>query len=96
MGAATALLGVAAAYLGGWPEAALAEGPATAPLALLFLWDALKVWAAAALGLELARHVNSLGVAFLVTTAADLFSVFADPTRAHSCARTRRRWTFCS
>ncbi len=51
---------------------ALAGGAAPAPLALLFLADAGRICFAAAL----ARHVNSIGVAFLVAAvaAADQFS----------------------
>ncbi len=84
LGAATGAMGAAAAYLGGRPEA-LADGPAIVPLALLFLADALRICAAAAVALALARHIDSLGVAFLVAavaTAADLYSVLAGPTRA--------------
>ena len=81
LAAATGAVGAAAAYLGGRPEA-LADGPAVAPLALLFVADASRICAAA---LALARHINSVGVALLivaVATAADLFSVFAGPTKA--------------
>ena len=84
LAAATGAVGAAAAYLGGRPEA-LADGPAVAPLALLFVADASRICAAAALALALARHVNSVGVALLiaaVATAADLFSVLAGPTKA--------------
>ncbi len=83
-GAAAGLLGAAAVYLLGRPEA-LAGSAAPVPLALLFLADAARICFAAALALALARHVNSIGVAFLVAavaTAADLFSVLAGPTKA--------------
>lgn len=82
--AATGAAGIAAALLGGRPEA-LADGPAAAPLALLFVANAARICAATALALALARHVNSIAVAVLVAavaTAADLFSVLAGPTRA--------------
>ena len=76
-------MGVAAAYLGGRPEA-LASGPAVAPLARLFVADASRIRAAAR---GLARHANSIGMTLLiaaaaVVTAADLFSIFAGPTTA--------------
>ena len=77
-------VGVAATYLGGRPET-LVEGPAPWPLALLFLADVLRMCAAACLGLALARRVTSPGVALLIAglaTIADLFSVFAGPTKA--------------
>jgi hypothetical protein len=84
-GAAAGLLGAAAAvYLAGRPEAP-AGGAAPVSLALLFLADAGRICFAAALALALARHVTSVGVAFLVAavaTAADLFSVLAGPTKA--------------
>ena len=82
-GAAAGLLGAAAAYLAR-PEV-FTDGAAPAPLALLFLADAGRICFASALALALARHVNSMGVAFLiaaVATAADLFSVLAGPTKA--------------
>lgn len=81
--AATAVLGVFAA-LPARPEV-LAEGPSPVPLLALFLSNTLRIAAAAALGLALARHVTSPGVALLiaaVATATDLFSVFAGPTKA--------------
>ena len=81
-GAAAGLLGAAAVYLLGRPEA-LAGGATPVSLALLFLADAGRICFASALAL--ARHVNSIGVAFLVAavaTAADLFSVLAGPTKA--------------
>ena len=54
--------------------------------ALLFLALAnlLRIVAAACVGISLARHVSSAGVALLivaVATASDLFSVFAGPTK---------------
>ena len=83
VGAAAGLGGTLAAYLGGRPEDL--SVPATLPLALLFLADALRVAAAVSLALALARQVTSPGVALLVAVAAsasDLFSVFAGPTKA--------------
>jgi hypothetical protein len=83
-GAAAGLLGATAVFLVGRPEA-LAGGAAPLPLALLFLANAGRICFASALALALARHVNSIGVAFLVAavaTAADLFSVLAGPTKA--------------
>jgi len=44
-----------------------------------------RIFAAAALGVSLARYISSAGVALLVAsvaTASDLFSVFAGPTKA--------------
>lgn len=84
LGAVAVVLGVLAALLAR-PEA-LAEGPLRPiPLISLFLSDTLRIAAAATLGLALARHVTSPGVALLiaaVATATDLFSVFAGPTKA--------------
>ncbi len=54
-------------------------------LSFLFLANASKIGAATFVGLALARRVTSPGVAILVAvlaTAADVFSVFAGPTRA--------------
>lgn len=84
IGAAAALLGVLAAALGGKPET-LEGGTRMLPLILLFFADVLRMFAAAALGFSLARHVTSAGVALLiaaVATVSDLFSVFTGPTRA--------------
>lgn len=84
LGVVAGTVGVATTYLGGRPEK-LVEGPAPEPLALLFFADVLRMCAAACLGLALARCVISPGVALLIAglaTAADLFSVFAGPTRA--------------
>ncbi len=50
----------------------------------LTLADLCRIFAAAAVGVSLARYVGSAGVALLiasVATASDLFSVFAGPTR---------------
>ncbi len=50
----------------------------------LSLADLCRILAAAAVGVSLARHIKSVGVALLVAsaaTASDLFSVFAGPTR---------------
>jgi hypothetical protein len=83
LGAVAGAVGAAAAYLGGRPEE-LMEGPTVRPLALLFLADIVRVVAAACVGLALARHVTSTRTALLVATlatAADLFSVFAGPTK---------------
>jgi hypothetical protein len=83
-GAIAGALGVAAAYLGGRPET-LIEGPATSPLALLFLAVAFRMGAAVCLGLALARPVTSPRIALLIAglaSAVDLFSVFAGPTKA--------------
>jgi hypothetical protein len=51
----------------------------------LFLANTSKIGAATSVGLTLARRATSPGMAVLVAvfaTAADLFSVFAGPTRA--------------
>jgi len=83
LGAVAGAAGAAAAYLGGRPEE-LMEGPAVRPLALLFLADIVRVIAALCVGLALARRVTSTRTALLVATlatAADLFSVFAGPTK---------------
>lgn len=83
LGGGGAVLGFALAFLAR-PEAFAAD--AVLPiLAFLFSANALRILAAASLGLALARHVSSPGVALLVAgvaTASDLFSVFAGPTRA--------------
>ena len=83
LGAGAAALGFPAALLAS-PEA-LAKGPAMLSLFALLLANALRLLAACALALALARHVTSAGVALLiagVATVSDLFSVFAGPTRA--------------
>ena len=84
LGVVAGTVGVATTYLGGRPEK-LVEGPAPEPLALLFFADVLRMCAAGCLGLAFARRVTSPGVALLIAglaTAADLFSVFAGPTKA--------------
>ncbi len=80
-GAVAAVLGFALSFLlrgpDGWPTLLLA-------MALLAA-NVLRLLAAVAVGLALARNVNSVGAALLiavVATGADLFSVFAGPTRA--------------
>lgn len=73
-GAVAGSLGVAAAYLGGRPEALL-DGLAVQPLVLLYVADLLRMTAAACLGFALARRVDSSGIALLIAilaTAADL------------------------
>lgn len=83
LGAFCAVLGVLAA-IPARPEI-LADGPSAIPLLALFFSNTLRILAAAALGLALARHVTSPAIAFLiaaVATATDLFSVFAGPTKA--------------
>ncbi len=63
----------------------LAEGWAVVPLIALFVSNLLRISAAAALGISLARHVASPAIALLiaaVAAATDLFSVFAGPTKA--------------
>lgn len=80
-GAVAAFFGFAISLLlrnpEGWP--ALLLGVA------LLLANVLRLAGAAAVGISLARNVQSAGVALLialVATGADLFSVFAGPTRA--------------
>ena len=81
-GAVAAVLGAGAAF-GGRPEAFDALYPLL-PLASLFVGDLLRILAAVALGLALARYVTTPGTALLiagVATLSDLFSVFAGPTK---------------
>jgi hypothetical protein len=82
-GTVAAALSVPAAFAAR-PEM-LTEGPGPLVLAALFVADVLRIIAAAAVGISLARQVSSMGVALLiagVATTADLFSVFAGPTKA--------------
>jgi hypothetical protein len=84
LGVAAGTLSVAAAYFGGRPEE-LTGGPAAWPLTLLFLADAFRIVTASCAGLVLARPFSSAGAALLTAGAAavaDLFSVFAGPTKA--------------
>lgn len=86
VGAVAGTVGLAIDYSGARPG--LLEGQGTNLLlflALLSLADILKMAAATYIGLALARRVTSPGIAVLVAvlaTTADLFSVFAGPTRA--------------
>ncbi len=83
LGATSGALGALAAYLGGRPDDLVV--PSVLPLTLLFAADVLRIAAAVSLALALARQVTSLGAALLVAvaaSAADLFSVFAGPTKA--------------
>ncbi len=86
VGAFAGTVGLAIDYSGS--RVRLLEGQETdllSFLALPFLADAFKMGAATSIGLALARRVTSPRVAVLVAvlaTAADLFSVFAGPTRA--------------
>ncbi|HKH76735.1 MAG TPA: hypothetical protein VKA51_07255 [Rubrobacteraceae bacterium] len=82
-GAAAGLLGAAAVYLAGRPEAP-AGGAAPGSLALPFLAGAGRICLAAALAL--ARHVNSVGVAFLVAAVAPP----TPPTRSRSSPAPRK------
>lgn len=82
LGLIAAALGVLAT-LPNRPEA-LAEYAGPFRLIGLFVADELRVLAAAALGLSLARYVTTPGVAFLIAVLAaisDLFSVLAGPTK---------------
>ena len=81
-GAAAGLLGAAAVYLAGRPEAP-AGAAAPGSLALPFLAGASRICFAAALAL--ARHVNSVGVAFLVAAVAQ-----TPPTRSRSSPAPRK------
>lgn len=81
LGAVAAVLGFALSFLlrdpDGWPTLLLAVA--------LLAANVLRLLAAAAVGLALARNVHSAGATLLialVATGADLFSVFAGPTRA--------------
>lgn len=81
-GAICAFLGFLSA-LASRPEA-FDDGPRLLPLMVLYLANVLRLCAAAALGLALARYVTSPGVALLiagVAVASDLFSVLAGPTK---------------
>jgi len=94
LGIAAGTVGVAATYVGGRPEA-LVKGSVPWPLALLFFTDALRMCAAACLGLTLARRVTSPGIALLIAglaTAADLFSAFVGPTKALRRLQRTLRW----
>lgn len=76
LGGLSAILARPDVLLGGW---------AIVPLLALFVSNILRISAAAALGISLARHVASPAIALLiaaVATATDLFSVFAGPTKA--------------
>lgn len=76
-------LGAGAAY-GSRPDTLL-DGPEPVPLMLLYVADTLRIAAAACVGFALARRVDSPRIALLIAvlaTAADLFSVFAGPTKA--------------
>lgn len=80
-GAGAAVVGFGISLLvrdpAGWPALLLA--------AALFFANVLRLVAAVAVGLALARNVHSAAAALLialVATGADLFSVFAGPTRA--------------
>lgn len=80
LGATSGAVGALAAYFGGRPEDLVV--PSVLPLSLLFVADALRI--AVAVSLALARQVTSPGAALLVAvaaSAADLFSVFAGPTK---------------
>jgi hypothetical protein len=60
------------------------ENGSWAALPSLALANLLRIFAAACVGISLARYVSSVGVVLLivaVATASDLFSVFAGPTK---------------
>jgi hypothetical protein len=82
LGAAAAALGALLAFLAR-PDN-LENGSYFLLSLALLLANLLRIVAAASVGISLARHVGSVGVALLivaVATASDLFSVFAGPTR---------------
>ena len=82
LGAAAAAIGASFALLAR-PEN-LETNPGFLLLLALSLASVFRVLAAAALGVSLARYVNSVGVVVLVVAvaiASDLFSVFAGPTK---------------
>ena len=82
-GAAAAGLGLLLAGL--VPPEELKDVPGVLTSVTLALADLCRLFAAAAVGVSLARYISSAGVALLVAsvaTASDLFSVFAGPTRA--------------
>ena len=83
LGAVSGALGLPFALLAG-PED-LGSGSGVPILIALSVADLSRILAAACVGVSLARHVKSVGVALIVAAAAiasDLFSVFAGPTRA--------------
>jgi hypothetical protein len=82
LGAAAAALGALFAFLAR-PEN-LENGSGFLLSFALLLANLFRIVAAASVGISLARHVGSMGVALLivaVVTASDLFSVFIGPTR---------------
>lgn len=82
LGAVAAVLGALAAFPVR-PEV-LSETARLSSLTALFAANIFRIFSAASLGLALARYVSSAGAALLiaaVATAADLFSVFAGPTK---------------
>ena len=82
LGAAAAAIGVLFALLARAED--LHNGSGFLLLFALSLANLLRILAAAAVGISLARYVNSVGVVLLivaVATASDLFSVFAGPTK---------------
>jgi hypothetical protein len=82
LGAAAAAIGALFALLAR-PEN-LETNPGFLLLLALSLANVFRVLAAGALGVSLARYVNSVGVVVLIAAvaiASDLFSVFAGPTK---------------
>jgi hypothetical protein len=82
LGAAAAALGALFAFLAR-PDN-IENGSGFLLSFALSLANLSRIVAAASVGISLARHVGSVGVALLivaVATASDLFSVFAGPTR---------------
>jgi hypothetical protein len=83
LGAVAAALGLSSAFLAR-PED-LVDGAGVLVLLALCVADLARILAAACLGIVLARYITSVGTVLIIVLAAiaaDLFSVFAGPTRA--------------
>ena len=83
LGAVCAVIGLSSAFLAS-PED-LVDGSGVLVLLALCVADLARILAAACLGIVLARYITSVGtvvIIVLAAIAADLFSVFAGPTRA--------------
>lgn len=83
LGAVSGAVGLPLALLAS-PEFLQSGLPSVPILIALSVADLSRILAAACVGVSLARHVKSVGVALIVAAAAvasDLFSVFAGPTK---------------
>jgi hypothetical protein len=82
LGAVSAAVGLSSAFLAS-PED-LVDSSGVLVLLALCVADLARILAAACLGIVLARYVTSIGTVLIIVLAAiaaDLFSVFAGPTR---------------